>query len=114
MQMYEALVIVKAAGTEAEMMQSVGQVEEPIKKLGGSVASAKPMGRRRLAFRIGKQTEGFYHLVEFKLPTNQVGELKRLLRLNESIIRFLILNRPPTVPVSVGTAAVAPVVAVSA
>lgn len=90
---YEALIIVNAAGTDAEVARVVAQVEEPIKKLGGTIASSKGLGRRRLAYRIAKQQEGYYQLLEFQLPTEQVEELKRLLRLNETVVRFLILNR---------------------
>ena len=90
---YEALIIVSAAGTDADVARVVAQVEEPIKKLGGTIAISKGLGRRRLAYRIAKQTEGYYQLLEFGLPPAQVDELKRLLRLNETVIRFLILNR---------------------
>ena len=89
---YETLVIVKAEGTEAEMAASIKQVEEPIRKLGGQIEQSVSWGRRRLAYRIGRQQEGAYQLVRFRLPAEQLGELKRLLRLNESIVRFLVLR----------------------
>jgi len=100
---YEALIIVSAAGTDADVARVVAQVEEPIKKLGGTIANSKGLGRRRLAYRIAKQQEGYYQLLEFRLPAAQVDELKRLLRLNETVVRFLILNRsdhhlPPREP----------------
>ena len=89
---YEALVIFRTAGTEQDMARAAAHVEEPIKKLGGRVETSQPMGRRRLAFRIAKHAEGYYYLLRFALPTSQVEELERLLRLNESIVRFMILN----------------------
>lgn len=91
--LYEALVILKATGTEEELTQSVNRLEEPIKKLGGQIDRSVSWGRRRLAYRIARQTEGYYHLVQFRLGPNQLEELKRLLRLNDTIVRFLILNR---------------------
>ncbi len=89
---YETLVILKAEGTEAEVAHSVKQVEEPIRKLGGRIEQSVGWGRRRLAYRIGRQVEGTYQLLQFQLPPDQLGELKRLLRLNESIVRFLVLR----------------------
>ena len=88
---YEALVIVKSLGTEDELAKTVGRVEEAIKRLGGSIDSSRSFGRRRLAYRILRQTEGYYHLLDFQLPPEQLGELKRQFRLNETILRFLIL-----------------------
>lgn len=90
---YEALVILKVGGTEADATRSAAQLEEPIKKLGGQIDSSASWGRRRLAYRIAHQTEGHYHLVRFRMDPAQLDELKRLLRLTETVVRFLILNR---------------------
>ena len=90
---YEALTILKSAGTEADLAQSVKQIEESIQKLGGRIDSSASWGRRRLAYRIARQSEGVYHLVQFHVAPDQLDELKRLFRLNEHIVRFLVLNR---------------------
>ena len=109
---YEALIILKSTGTDAEIAQAVTQVEEPIKKLGGIIGGSKLYGRRRLAYRIARQQEGYYHLFEFHIATEQVEELKRVLRLNEAIVRFLILSHsenhtpPAQAPVAVEAKAV--------
>ena len=93
---YEALVILKAAGTEHEIAKHASQLEEPIKKVGGTIESSQHMGRRRLAFRIARQTEGHYHLLRFQAPAERIGEIERLFRLNEAIVRFMILNADET------------------
>jgi small subunit ribosomal protein S6 len=95
---YEALVILKAAGTEQEIARAAAALEEPIKKLGGTVESVQGLGRRRFAFRIARQTEGHYYALRFRAPTDQVRELGRLLRLNESIVRFMILTQDQIAP----------------
>lgn len=95
---YEALVILRSSGTEQELTQQASRLEEPIKKLGGRIDGIQPLGRRRLAYRIARQTEGCYYVVRFHAPTEQIGELERLLRLNESIIRFLILGEEELLP----------------
>ena len=89
---YESLVILKHVGGEQELARSTTQIEELIKKIGGSVAGSQDMGRRRLAFRIARQIEGSYHLLRFTAPTDRIAELERLFRLNEAIIRFIILS----------------------
>jgi small subunit ribosomal protein S6 len=89
---YEALIILKSAGTEQEVAQSAVQLEEPIKKLGGRIESSQGLGRRRLAFRISRQVEGYYHFLRFQAPTDRLDELKRLYRLNEAVVRFLIIT----------------------
>ena len=98
---YEALIIVKAAGTDAEVAQHVAQVEELLKKLGARLEQTQAFGRRRLAYRVARQTEGHYHFVVFQMAPDQLDELKRQLRLNETVVRYLILSRaskPASVP----------------
>ena len=95
---YEALIILKTAGTEQEIAQQAAQLGEQIKKVGGRVETSQSMGRRRLAFRISRQAEGHYHLLRFQAPTEQIGELDRLFRLNEAIVRFIILSEDEVSP----------------
>ena len=96
--LYEALVILKTTGTEAELAKTVAQLEEPITRFGGRIENSSSWGRRRLMYRIGRQSEGHYHLVQFHLKPDQLSELKRLLQMNESIVRFMILSREQRQP----------------
>ena len=89
---YEALFILRAAGTEEDMTRTAAQLEEPIKRLGGNLEGRQGLGRRKLAFRIAKQSEGHYHLLKFSAPTERLVELERVYRLNEAILRFLIVS----------------------
>jgi small subunit ribosomal protein S6 len=89
---YEALFILKPGGTEQDLSRSAAHLEDPIRKVGGQIERAESLGRRRLAFRISRQSEGHYHLVRFSLPTARVSELERFFRLNEGVVRFLILT----------------------
>ncbi|HEX9780057.1 MAG TPA: 30S ribosomal protein S6 [bacterium] len=89
---YDGLFIIRMRGTEQETQSVAREVEELITRLGGQIAVARSMGRRRLAFRIAKQTEGVYHHVRFTAPREQIREFDRLLRLNENIIRFMTIS----------------------
>ena len=104
---YEALVILKA-GSEQDVARNATHLEEPIKKLGGQLETSQSMGRRKLAFRIARHSEGHYYLLRFNAPTEQVIELERLFRLNEAVVRFMILSADETAPVA-AQAAAAPV-----
>jgi len=97
---YEALIILRVGGTDQEIARGAVQVEDLIKKLGGTIAASQSLGRRRLAYRIARQIEGYYHLLRFRAPTGQVAELERLLRLNESIVRFMILSEDELAPLA--------------
>ena len=89
---YEALIILKSAGSEQEIARVSSQVDETVKKTGGRIETSQNLGRRRLAFRIGRQAEGYYQLIRFQASTDQIVELERLLKLNDAIVRFMVLN----------------------
>lgn len=97
---YEALVILKAAGTEQDVARAAEVLAEQIKKFGGTIDRCEPWGRRRLAFRIARQQEGYYQLLRFQAPPAKVAELERLFRLNEGIVRFMILTEDELAPMT--------------
>jgi small subunit ribosomal protein S6 len=59
---------------------------------GGDVHSLEPWGRRRLAYPIRHYQEGVYHLARFSLNPSEELDLDRSLRLNEQILRHMIVR----------------------
>lgn len=48
-------------------------------------------GKRTLAYPIKKQPVGYYVLARFDASPEQLTELQRILRLDESVLRFLVV-----------------------
>lgn len=71
----------------------IGQMEEAITKSGGRVDGLQDWGRRRLAYKIKKKQEGHYVLVNFQMDSQQTGKFEQSLRLNDGILRFLLVNK---------------------
>jgi small subunit ribosomal protein S6 len=59
----------------------------------GEVVKADRWGKRRLAYGIGHQTEGFYLVVECQAEPETMRELDRVLTLAEEVIRFKVVVR---------------------
>jgi small subunit ribosomal protein S6 len=59
---------------------------------GGEIQSLEPWGRRRLAYPIRRREEGVYHVAHISLSPEQTVELDRVLRLNEQVLRHLIVR----------------------
>ena len=76
----------------------VATAVDRIAKAGGEVTKTDRWGRRRFAYEIDDQTEGYYVVVQFSAePTGQV-EMERALTLADEVIRFKVLVRPPVKP----------------
>jgi small subunit ribosomal protein S6 len=61
-------------------------------KHGAEIVSAKLFGERRLAFPIGDQQRGTYLLVYFNAEGRVTAGLRRELELNETVLRYVLLQ----------------------
>ena len=91
MRTYETLYIVSPEHDEAGVESVAKDVEQFLQKLGATIERAEIWGRRRLAYRVGKYWEGSYVLVRFQAKPDVVARLENFFKLNESIIRHLIV-----------------------
>ena len=71
----------------------VGQLQELISKNGGRVEGLQEWGKRRMAYKIKKKHEGHYVVLNFQLDSDQTKKLEQSLRLNDQILRYLLVNK---------------------
>jgi small subunit ribosomal protein S6 len=76
---------------EEAATSAMERVRTYVTAAGGEVHSIDVWGRRRLAYAIERHGEGVYHLGKFSLEPEQAAELDRNLRLNEQVLRHLIV-----------------------
>ena len=88
---YEAIYILNPMiGDEA-----INAATEKIKALVESSATLEKMdvwGRRRLAYEINDQKEGFYILLNFSADAEFPKELERVLKITDGVLRFLVIR----------------------
>ena len=82
-------------GRDAETVS--GQIPAMIEKLGGEMLVSRLWEERRLAFPIKGQRRGTYWLTYFRLPSSQLGELRRQCQITEDILRVLFLKVEPRI-----------------
>jgi small subunit ribosomal protein S6 len=89
MRIYEQLIIVEPKATEEQINAVVSLVEEVVKNGGGTVEKVDKWGVRKLAYRVKKQSEGFYILIQFTAEGETVKEIERRMRVEEYLIKFI-------------------------
>lgn len=76
--------------------ENIGKLNESIGKLveseGGSVVRVDDIGRRKMAYQINKKKEGYYVLFEIEGSGQEIAELERRMRVNDTIIRFMTVR----------------------
>ncbi len=93
MKNYElALVLVATLGEEDKLAQ-LEKVKEVITRFGGEITNVDDWGKRKLAYEIKKQREGFYYFIHFTAETSTPAEVESRLRIMESVLRFLIVRQ---------------------
>ena len=95
MRPYEVMVIFDPDTDERSVQPTLEQYLTVITKGGGTVENLDIWGRRRLAYEIQKQSEGIYAVITLSAEPDDVKEMDRQFRINESIMRTKVI-RPDT------------------
>ena len=88
MRIYENLFIVKPDATEEEVDHLLEQMTKTVSATGGTVDKVEKWGKRRLAYRVEKNREGQYILMQFTAEASTVHEFERRLRVQDNVIKY--------------------------
>lgn len=71
----------------------------------GEITAVDVWGKRQLAYPIEDRTAGFYVVAQFRAPTEVLPEFERVLKLDEDLLRYLVVlsEGEPTAPMSIAT-----------
>lgn len=90
---YEIMFIVKSTLDDAAQKSVAKETQNLITDNKGKVIEFKEMGRKKLAYPINKEVSGFYYLMNAEANAETIKEFDRKLRINENILRHLILKK---------------------
>lgn len=91
---YEVLYIINPELDEAGREELVVRFDEVLKNNGAEISESKMWGKRRLAYEIEGHNEAVYHIVNFAASDSQaMDEFDRLARINDGILRHMIVRR---------------------
>ena len=90
MKNYELVYVVRP-NAEDEVKEAVLNKIQEVISANGEVEKVDTWCNRKLAYQIAKFSEGFYVLVNFKASADLPKELDRNLKINENVIRHMIV-----------------------
>ncbi|MGM9572638.1 MAG: 30S ribosomal protein S6 [bacterium] len=93
MRLYEIVAIIDAKLDEEATDAVIAKYEEVLTNLGGEIVKIDKWGKRRLAYEIKKQREGFYVLYNVKAEPKAVAEVERLMKIADNILRYLVVRQ---------------------
>jgi small subunit ribosomal protein S6 len=89
---YEVIFIVDPDTQEDDMTKLTTNLSGVITDQGGTVTRNEVLGRRQLAYRIGRKNEGVYVLFEVEGTGAEIAELERRMRVNDAIMRYMTVR----------------------
>ena len=92
--LYETVIVTSAKLGEEGSAELVNKFKALIAEH-GTVESVDDWGKRRFAYPIQKQTEGYYTLINFESNPEFTAELDRRYQITDGILRTIIIKRDP-------------------
>jgi small subunit ribosomal protein S6 len=93
MKAYELLFFVAPTIDEESRLAAMKRIENTIAADNGTIDNVDEWGKRKLAYEINGLTEGVYTLVDFHADPQSIAELDRILRINDVVVRHMIVAR---------------------
>jgi len=89
---YEVVFIIDPATGEEDSTRLVENLQKIVTDQGGAITKSESMGRKALAYRIGRNTEGHFMLFEIEGTGGEIAELERRMRVSDQVMRYLTVR----------------------
>jgi small subunit ribosomal protein S6 len=92
MNKYEMMFIVKTTLDEEAANKVSKSYEDIITSMKGKLTDSKNLGNKKLAYPIKKEATGYYYVFNFEATPEIVAEVDRKARIDESVLRHMIIR----------------------
>lgn len=89
---YEISYIVNPSLDEETVNSLVERFSSVITSKGGELVKVDKAGKRKLAYEIKGQKEGYYVFTQFRAPKETASELARQVKLADEVLRSLLIR----------------------
>ena len=97
MRPYEVMVILDARLEDEVIRAAVDRSTQVIRAGGGTPGKVDRWGKRRFAYELRHQSEGYYVVIEATAEPAAMADLDRMLHLADEVIRHKIIRLPDKV-----------------
>lgn len=89
---YEVMVVFSMKNGEEAVKELIEKFKSLIEK-NGTIEEVSEWGKRKLAYEIDDQTEGYYALYTFESKPDFPAELDRIFKITEGVMRSMIISK---------------------
>ncbi len=92
MNKYESIFVISAL-LEDEKIQEIITKFKTLIETSAQLEKIEEWGKKRLAYEIDDQKEGYYTLMQFSAASEFPAELERIYKITEGVLKYLIVRR---------------------
>ena len=92
MNKYESVIIINPSVDEEGIKAVIAKFTDLINN-DGKVESVNEIGKKRLAYEIMKNKEGYYTVFNFEAKPELIAELERNYRIDDSVMKFITVKK---------------------
>ena len=92
MKKYEIMYIIRPSLEPEKIKETISYFNDVLTSNNANILELKEWGLRDLAYEIDKFHKGYYVWLLVEAGTDAVSEFNRLIRINENIIRYIVVK----------------------
>lgn len=92
MNKYESVVIINPNVEETALKALIEKFQTLI-NTDGKVEQVNELGKKKLAYEVKKNKEGYYVVYDFEANPNLIAELERNYRITDEVIKFIVVKK---------------------
>ncbi len=92
MNKYELALVLSPLLDEENLKLELEKVQALVTRFGGTIEKVDNWGKKRLAYPIKKQNEGFFYFIAFQAEGTTPAEIESRIRIMENVYRYLIIR----------------------
>ena len=93
MKRYETIFIVQVDTSADELNSLIERYKNIVAALKGTLIKVEKWGKRKLAYEIKKQWNGFYVMLDFAGKSTIIEELERNFKIDDKVLKFMTIMK---------------------
>lgn len=91
MNKYESVIIINPS-VDAEKIKTLVERFTDLINNAGKIEKVDELGKKKLAYEIKKNKEGYYIIINFEAKPELIAELERNYRITDEVLKFIVVK----------------------
>lgn len=93
MNKYELALVVDAKIDDEVRTATVEKAKDLIARSGGNITNVDEWGKKKLAYEINHEREGFYYFIQFDAEPDAPAKIEQDARIMDHVMRYLVVRQ---------------------